>query len=346
MVTQDPARPAIFWSTTSPHAWGGIKVPLSGLMIDDPDNIYRGIPVDGAASYEISGRVVGKPPAQETFILHEVMSGASKNQKIKKQEDENGYVALDQLPLGPDGSFRITIDNSPANGRINHIQSNPEVHNAYVIIRDTLNDWASENPVKLSVRRIGGPKPAPAATEADQVKRAAALVASTGPYWLAWAHERFFTHPANGYTHDVNRVSGWGNIKCGWYNLKDDEALLFVLDRKGAAYLGFQLSDAWGQGQSLDYMRGTGSLTSAQARANADGTYSYVISVADPGVYNWLNPAGLHAGTYCTRWQKLPAGGNMDGAVKRVEVVRLKDLKAVFTAKADWVSPAQRAAQW
>lgn len=345
MVNHDPARPGVFWGTTSPHKWGGVAMPLTGLMIDNPDNIYRGIPVDGLAAYEISGQVVGKAPAQATFILHEVRSGADKKQKIKKQEDENGYVALDQLPLGPDGRFTITIDSTPANGRIGHIQSNPDVHNGYIIIRDTLTDWASENPTRLSVRRVSGPKAGPVPREAELVKRAAAMTSSAGPYWLKWAHERFYTQPANQFTHDVNRVSGWGNIKCGHYRLGDDEALVFVLDAKRAAYLGFQLSDAWGQGQSMDYMEGTGSLTSAQARANADGTYSYALSVKDPGVHNWLNPAGLHAGTYCARWQKLPAGVGTDDAVKRVEVVKLKDLKGIFSQKSDWVTPSQRAAQ-
>src|SRR5579863_4599216 len=146
VVNQDTQRPVAFWAITAPHAWGGITVPLSGAMVDDPDNIYRGIPIDGAASYAISGKVIGTAPAQETFILHNVASGASKTQKVQTQEDENGYVALDKLPLARDGSFTITIDASPVNGRVNHIQSQPDVHDAYLLIRDTLSDWSRENP--------------------------------------------------------------------------------------------------------------------------------------------------------------------------------------------------------
>lgn len=346
VVNQDPDRPVAYWAITSPHSWGQVKVPLAGLMLDNTDNIYRGIPIDGAAAYEIRGKVIAPAPAQETFILHEVLSGASKNQKVRDHEEENGYVALDQLTLGGDGAFTITIDNTPANGRLNHIQSNPNVHDGYLLIRDTLSDWSRENPTQLHVRRISGPPLRPARTEAELAKRAADLTTSAGPYWLAWAQKVFFSLPVNSFTHIQNRVSGWGFVKCGHYNLKDDEALVITLDRRQAASLGFQLSDVWGQGQALNYIEHTGSLSGDQARANADGTYTYAISVADPGVANWLDPSGLHAGTFCARWQKLPPGTTTDDAVRTIEVVKLSDLKRFFPTGAAWVTPAQRATQF
>ncbi len=92
-------------------------------------------------------------------------------------------------------------------------------------------------------------------------------------------------------------------------------------------------------------MAQTGSLTNAQARSNADGSYTYAISVSDPGVYNWLDPAGLHAGAFCTRWQGLPTGVTTDDAVRSIAVVKLSDLRCSFPAQTDWVTPAGRATQ-
>jgi hypothetical protein len=346
VVAKDPDRPSAHWAVTAPHHWGDVQVPLSGAMIDNPDNIYRSIPIDGAAKYEIRGRVVSPGPAQETFVLHAERSGATKDQKVKTQEDESGSVSLENLKLGPDGSFTITVDNSPANGRLNHIQSQPEVRDGYILVRDTLADWSRENPVKLEVRRLSGPPVRPPPTEAQLAERAAALTATTGPYWLAWAHKVMLDRPVNTFTHEVSRVTGWGFIKCGWYNLKDDEALVIRLDRRQAAYLGFQLSDVWGQGQAPEYIEKTGSLNGSQALPNADGTYTYVIAVADPAVHNWLDPSGLHAGTFCARWQKLPAGVSAADAVKSMQVAPIQDLKRTLPAETKWVTPEQRAAQY
>jgi hypothetical protein len=345
VVNQDPDRPAAYWAVTAPHSWGNLSVPLSGAMIDNPDNIYRTIPIDGAAKYEIRGKVISPGPSQETFVLHTERSGASKQQKVRNQEEEAGSVSLDKLPLQPDGSFVITLDASPANGRPNHIQTQPEAHDGYVLIRDTLADWSRNNPARLEVRRLSGPPIHRAKTEARLAQQAAELTSTTGPYWLAWARMVMLSRPVNTFTHQVARATGWGFIKCGHYQLTNEEALVIKLDRRQADYLGFQLSDIWGQGQAPEYIARTGSLNGSQAIPGADGTYTYVISVPDPGVHNWLDPGGLHAGTYCARWQKLPAGVSAADAVLSMQVVKLQDLKSVLPADTKWVTPQDRATQ-
>ena len=345
VVNKDPDRPDAYWAVTAPHYWGDHYVPLAGLMVDNTDNIYRTIPVDGAARYEIRGRVTHSAPAQETFILHHDLSGATANQEVRNNEPEADSVFLNNLILTPDGSFTITVDASPANGRINHIQTDPARQGSQVVVRDTVSDWSRENPVTLDVIRLSGPPLQPVRTEAELAARAAELTVNVGDYWLKWAHKVFYSKPANGYTHAFDRVSGWGYVKCGHYLLADDEALVFHLERRQAAYLGFQLSDTWGQGQAPHYIERTGSLNGAQARPNGDATYTYVIAPADPGVHNWLDTGGLHAGTFCTRWQNLPKGVNTTGAVKEVRLVKTADLRQVLPPETVWVTPEERDAQ-
>ncbi len=346
VVNKDTDRPTIYWSTTAPHRLGDLRVPLIGLMVDDPDNVYRTVAIDGAAAYEIHGKVTaGAKPSQEMFILHEEHSGEDPKAKIRNIQTEEGAVALHDLELGPDGSFTITIDSSPVAGRKNHLQTHTDARTASILIRDTLGDWAHDNPTRLEVRRISGPPLRPPRTEAELTAQAAALTTSVGAYWLAWAHKVFYDRPVNTVTHDNARVSGWGRASCGHYRLAADEALVVHLERRGAAYLGFQLSDAWGQGQAYDYIARTGSLNGSQARPNADGTYTYVVANSDPGVLNWLDPIGSSAGTFCIRWQKMAAGEDAAGAVKSMTVVKTRDLKAVLPAETAWVTPAQRAQQ-
>lgn len=345
VVAADPDRAQALWGTTGPHSWGDLALPVEGVMIDNPDNIYRGIPIDGAASYVIEGRVIHPAPVQQTLVLHNEKSGADPNQKIKSQEVENGAVSLETIPVARDGTFTVTVDASPANGRTNHLQSDPAVHDAYILVRDTIPDWSRQNPVELSVRRVAGPPVKPMRSDAEMAAKAAAMTGSVGRYFMTWAKQRFYSGAPNTFAHQFDRASGWGFIKCGWYRLEPDEALVVTLDRRNAAYLGFQLSDAWGQGQASEYLANLGSLSGDQARANADGSYTYVISAGDPGVHNWLDTAGLRTGTYCARWQALPEGVTSAGATRSMTVVKLGDLDAALPPEAVRVTPEQRKAQ-
>ncbi len=293
----------------------------------------------------IEGRIFHAAPVQQTMVLHNVKSGATRDQQVKVQEDENGAVSLDKLPVSRDGTFRVTVDASPANGRPNHIQSDPAVRDGYILVRDTMSDWSRQNPVQLVVRRLAGPPVQTPPSDRDLTRKAAMLTDSVGRYFLGWAKQRIYSGKPNTFPQQTNRASGWGAVACGWYRIEPDEALVVTLDRRSAAYLGFQLSDAWGQGQTSEYIANLGSLNGDQARANPDGSYTYVITGKDPGVHNWLDTAGLRTGTYCARWQALPSGVNAKGAVRAMQLVKLANLGAALPAETARVTAEQRAAQ-
>ncbi len=344
-VSRDTGRPGVLWGTTSQHSWGDVRVPLSGTMNDNPDNIYRSIPVDGAASYVIKGRIVFPAPAQQTFTLYNQTAGTQKNEKVRSNLAENGSLSLHSMEIQRDGSFTITVDASPANGRKNHLQTDPNARNASILVRDTLLDWARENPVQLSVSRTAGPPVAPVTSDATLAAKAASLTGSSAAYYLTWVKNGTYGGPPNGFTHNFNRVSGWGGIKQGHYLLQPGEALVVTLERRDAAYLGFQLADTWGQGQASEFIARTGSLNASQARANRDGTYTFVIAPDDPGVHNWLDTAGLRAGIYGVRWQQIPAGVTLDDAVRDIRVVKAATLKQELPPETVWVTPDEREAQ-
>jgi hypothetical protein len=324
------------------HDWHGLQMPRSGIVQDNPDNVYRTIPVDGAAAYEILGKVKPKPPAQESFVVHTTISGDT-NSGVREHQEEAASVSLDRIPVAADGSFRITVDSSPADGRPNHLQVPADEHHAYVLVRDTLADWSSQTPVQLQVRRVSGPPPRPAPTREELARRAAELVSRSGAYWLAWEHRVFFSRPANAFTLDFARVTGWGHLKCGHFAMGDDQALVLTLERRDAAYLAVQAADLWGP--SVNYVDRNGSLNQGQARPDADGAYTYVLSTKDPGVHNWVDTGGLTSGTFCARWQNLPANTSLSGAVRRLEVVKLEDLKTALPPGVARISPKQRPTQ-
>jgi hypothetical protein len=337
-VNRDPERPMAFWSIAAAHSWSGRTIPNSGYGIENPDNVYRHIPMDGASRYEIHGQLPKHPPSQQSFTLYGKLPGMGKMDR----EGSPIIAALDNVATAPNGEFTVTIDSDPAGNRPNHLQSRTPT--ALLIVRDSLTDWTSETPTPLSVHRVGGPKVGPPNTEAEMARLAADLMKSAVPFWVRYNRDYLYSRPANAVLTPRTRGGGWGYATSGHFKLGEDEALVVHLDRIGARYLGFQLANPWGVG--LEYVDRNGSLSAAQARANPDGTLTYVIAPKDPGVYNWLDTSGLHRGIFAIRWQGFAVPvENAEDAVLGTEVVPLSDLGASLPASVVKVNAAGRAKQ-
>jgi hypothetical protein len=341
-VNKDPDRPVLLWGSNAAHAWHGLQVPRSGIVQDNPDNAYRSTPIDGSARYEIRGKIKAPAPAQETFVLYSALPGSTEGQ-VKEHLTEEGSVALNDIPVAPDGTFVVTVDASPAAGRPGHLQTSPDARNASILIRDTMSDWATQNPVALTIERLSGPPVRPAPDEAALAADAAKLLRMTGKYWLDWEHRVFFSRPVNTFSLRFARGTGWGFTQAGHYALEKDEALVITVERRDAAYFALQLSDLWGP--TVNYTERNGSLNQSQARPNADASYSFVVCVDDPGVHNWLDSGGLPAGMFQVRWQNLPANTTDEGAIRTLKVIKLRDLKGELPPGAAWVTPKERTAQ-
>ncbi|MET0985328.1 MAG: hypothetical protein ABW034_07975 [Steroidobacteraceae bacterium] len=114
-----------------------------------------------------------------------------------------------------------------------------------------------------------------------------------------------------------------------------------TVERLDAEYLGFMLCDLWLA--SLDHVDKSSSLNQAQAHANSDGTYTYVIAGRDPGFVNWLDTCGLQQGCMLYRWQALPRPDiSAERAVRSVRRIKLSELQAALPKDARFVTPAER----
>jgi hypothetical protein len=79
---------------------------------------------------------------------------------------------------------------------------------------------------------------------------------------------------------------------------------------------------------------------------DADGRYTCVVALRDPGVHNWIDTGGLHQTHAIQKWQGLPRGA--DGVHQPTiegRLVKLADLKRVLPPETRWVTPAERAQQ-
>lgn len=338
-LAEDSARPFAMWVNNGAHRWSGLSLPSADCCeIYNPDNIYRFVGIDGRSRYEIRGQIVSPGPAQQSFVLYESLIGMG--QMTMEAAGVVSALRSDQMAISGDGSFILTIDPEPANGRANHLQSGPAAK--LLVIRDTLSDWFLQNPIVLDSHRLDGPPLGPPISQEGLEKRAAEILAGSSAYFVEYFDRYFNSFPANQVKAPNARTGSWGFVSIGNYFLGDDEALVMTLERLDAGYFNIQVSDPWGG--LPEYVTRSSSLNHTQSMPNPDGTYTYVISPGNPGVYNWLDTSGLTSGMFAIRWQAVPPTDRIDEAVRDARVVKLDVLAEVLPRGAPTLSDSERRA--
>jgi hypothetical protein len=314
----DPSRPQVLWTEAPAYAVGALHVP-SGREGDSPDRIYRFAAMDPRYSYVIHGHRDARPSLDE-FSFEACTPPAAVGKALF-------HLSSHDIDIAPDGSFTVTADATPANGRRNHLTLPPGTAN--VLIRDTLVDWSSQLPNDLTIERVGGPAAAPR-SKAELAQETATEIGQIDALNLPFL-QLVWKAPANQITPRV-RPLAWGMPGSGLafnrFSLKPGEALVVTLDPLGGKYLGFTVGDLWMR--SVNYWSRTGSLNNHQAKPNPDGTITYVLAAKDPGVTNWLDTGGLRDGLMTVRWEGLPANADIAHAAKGAQVVPIAQLAAAL----------------
>jgi len=335
----DPARPRIVWSCDlADYTWFGHSVPASGAAIDNPDNVYRHIPIDARSRYEIHGQLRPMHPAQFSYQLVRHADLVPSGTDLESL----AVLASRDLEIAADGTFAVSIDSEPANGRRNHIQSRPGPLSR-LILRDTLSDW-KQNATVLEVRRISGPEAPPAATQEQLAVRVAEQFPDFVSAWLRFIRAFNGDPPANQLVPPYGRSGGWGFASTLKFELADDEAIVFTIEDGGAEYAAVQATDPWMIGP--DPQLHLASYTVAQSRPNPDGTYSYVLARRDPGAANWFDVAGVERGWVLFRWQGMPRA-TRDGSqlVRSWQRVKTRELDGLLGESPARIGPDERPRQ-
>lgn len=313
----DPARPRIVWSVdNTPRRWFGHIYPGAAVAVDNPDNANREIPIDGAYQYQIEGRFT---------------ANRTSNFSLKLEEEPADHAGMgahlfmllsEHIETDAEGRFRITLSQDSAEGRSNHIQIGAGRQSLYA--RDSFGDW-NQSATPLTIRRTGGAEPPPERGEADITARVAECLPAFVRFWSGFKNGFYGNPEPNRIVGPIGREASWGFLAGGRFHLADDEALVISTTSGGARYTGFQVADPWTIAPDPLYRQS--SLNSSQVAANADGSFTYVLSIRDPGVHNWIDPVGLHQGWFNLRWQGFPDGHSGEGLVRNCIRVKLEDLE-------------------
>lgn len=331
-LNTDAQRPGVVTITRIPHRLGDTDVPGSRWGIDNPDSVYRVIPIDGAERYVIRGKVPDPRLTENYFTLWNANMGT--------------VDVLDgkSLVLDADGRFEIFVDADEKGARANHVRSSPAAVEFY--IRDVIADWANERPNELSIEKLGGPPTTPERSFDEKVAAAQAMLVKNVDNTMRW-NAQAMDKPANGFDFTIDRDSD-GALRnqlyiMGHFDLADDEALVIDIGLGGADYFLAPITNIWGT--TNDIVDRTSSLNLTQSVRDSADKLTYVVSKADPGVWNWLDPCDMPDGLLTLRWAEFAEGRPGPGFGATSKVVKLADLDAVLPPGTKRVTTVERRAQ-
>jgi hypothetical protein len=332
-AASDSQHPRFVRNFMPPHRWQGHDVPGARTGGDNPDNTYRLAGIAYGTRYRVTGRPVGREPANTSFTLVGDYGTSVTIQTLESRA----------LERADDGSFVITIDDQPADGRANHITTAP--HAKFLYVRDSMEDWAQETPYSLEIERIG-PAAADPLSRDEMADRAAFRARDDVPLYF-WFQSTFINMTLGNWKFlPANRGTGGLVTQAlgrGWFELGQDDAVVIDFRPGGAAYSAIQLC-SW-LFQSIEADTRTSSLTHAQCIADGDGGIRAVIARQDPGVANWLDCGDHGLVMSMLRWQGLNGATDTDGPGFSARAMKLGDLRKALPADTTWLDAAQRQQQ-
>lgn len=334
-AASDAQHPRFVRNFMPAHHWHGHNVPGARTGGDNPDNCYRLAGIAHGTSYRVTGRVVDHKPGNISFTLTGNYGTSVTIQTIEDHE----------LDVDSGGNFVITIDDTSAAGRRNHLMTAPHVK--FLFVRDSMMDWETETPVELQIERIGSAKAGPISHD-EMAARAAFRAVEDVPlyFWFqnVWSGlaPNSMRPPFLPATKGVTGGLVTQGIAHGSLSLGEDDAAIIEYHPMNAGYAGLQLTE-WLY-RSLDYQQVQSSLTAAQSVVNADGRIRCVVSKRDPGVANWLDPSGHTNSFIILRWQSMPSdtAGSLHAEMR---IVKLDDLQRALPADTRRVTADERKAQ-
>jgi hypothetical protein len=364
----NPMTPTAVMQVAPPHSWYGQNVGGSRILYDNPDTIYRFMAVNKTSSYVITGRFTGEEmPADTTFSVLTGLSGTTAS-----------VLTGRELVLNPDGSFTITVSDSPTGSGPNHLQLTSDT--TLIAVRNTLSDWNKQNPMTLSIERVSGPPNGlfsqlggfavpfigPLVTNNPLLTSLVSLIpplpnpppllrgtVTAVIMALGLQMESKYiavatTDPTTGERRQPNVLTNpTRNAEflatqmqsAGYFQLDDDQALVVTIDPGNAGYFVVPVTNDWTI--TDNYWDQQTSLNIAQAKKNPDGTYTIVISPKDPHVWNWVSTGGLNQGTISIRFQDLDPNSSTLPTVTS-QVISRDELADVLPARTVYATPQDR----
>jgi len=285
------------------------------------DARYQRADIDGEGVYRLSGRL-----GNAAHITLQAYSGASARETFDLME-----------VVDAEGRFSIVIGGEPLES--NWMKISPDA--AMIQIREYMSDWEGAEFTRVEIERLDRPVRISTATEekmARMLQQATIALDQRAPFWKQRLASIRKTHDNSLSPAQTMGDVGLGGLLYGegWFDLEEDEALIIEFAPPEAVHWSFQLGNYWGEW--LDWANFTSSTNGHQARPSSDGTVRLVIARSDPGVPNWLDPAGHREGVILYRYHETKSN-----PLPTATLVKLPELAEALPSDTPRVSAEERA---
>lgn len=325
----------VYFHATPEHPdWAPLWNPVFTLQ-PNPDDIYVQSPIRGDLSYRVSGN-------RGTCKILSFTSQTAASGTVDQMPRPNGHNELDtnDLGIGLGEEFEILFSAERPAGYSGHWgRIDPTA--TYMYLRYRSYDWLNEVDPQLSIECLDPVPPKPRLTPEEIIERIGEMAK------FPRRKTDLYYPMQNGVKERVGfnvfepvRYPGALVKQVYWpacFQFDADEALIVETEIPAhAPYWNIQLNDPLFN--ALEYVYRLSSTNGYYARLSSDGKYRAVIALDDPGVPNWLDPAGYLEGGIYGRWYECDSE-----PTPTITRVRLTDLRDHLPPDTPHISAEERA---
>jgi Protein of unknown function (DUF1214) len=314
--------------------WAPLWNPVYTLQ-PNPDDIYLYSPIRGDLTYRVSG-------TRGTVYMIHFTTQRNFSGMVDDSSEIGFHHEIDdrELVIDSDGTFEVIFSaERPAGYDGNWARIAPEATAIYVRLRSY--DWPNEVDPDLVIECLDPVPPKPRLQPDEIIRR----IEEMSKYPAR--KTRNYYRMQNGVKERVGvnvfepvRYEGGLAQQVYWpavFELDEDEGLIVETELpERRTYWNIQLNDPYFN--AIEYVYRLSSTNGAMATLSSDGKFRAVIALEDPGVPNWLDPAGYREGGIYGRW--FDCDSSPTPTITRVP---LRQLRAHLPADTPLVTPEQRA---
>jgi Protein of unknown function (DUF1214) len=329
--------------------WAPLWNPVYTLQ-PNPDDIYLQCPIDSAYRYRVSGnRGTSKMLVFTTQISSSGMPyiDPATGKEWESHDEIIANVARfhsdtddDDMTFEANGDFELLISSEkPAGYTGNWLRLKPGA--TVLMTRYRSYDWENEIDPVMSIECLNPTGLKKRLTPGEILERVVLMAR------MPVLSTRLFYAMQNQVKANVG-VNVFEPVRMGGalskqvylpavFEFEDGEALILETDiPEIRRYWNFQLNDPYFN--AIEFVYRLSSTNGHFAKLSSDGKFRGVISLDDPGVPNWLDPAGFKQGTIYGRWYECDP--EPTPILKRVKFAELRDH---LPADTPTVTPEERA---
>ncbi len=327
----------VYFNADAEHPdWSPLYNPVFACQ-PNPDDIYLFSPIRSDLTYRVSGH--RGTVTKFIFVTQKGVPGAT-----SAMEQTSAITMLDEqdFKVEPDGRFEIIFSaQRPAGFTGNWSQLKPGAD--VIFSRYRMVNWETEVDPQMMIECLDKVGPKPRLTP-EQIRERVKLVATVpaNQNRVFYKMQDLIIDHVGLNAFDPIRLPGIGSRQVYWpavFQFDEGEALIIETDMpKVRPYWNIQLNDELFN--AVEYVYRCSHLNAWNSHISSDGKLRAVISLSDPGVANWLDPAGFREGTIYGRWYDCDIAPTP--IIKRVPLSQLRNSLPKDTPT---VTPEQRADQ-